>query len=269
MHRNVIVGSGPVIGIKYNEGVMLVASTLACYGSSKMFGGISRFHVIGAKSSDNKNGIDANMISNDDIALIEKISSVDLNDKVEFYPNAYTVISSTGEYSDFQYLIEQVEEKSLNDFYNNTLKGPKEYSNFISNLHYEKRNKMKPLYNQIVIAGLQKNISSEFESYLSIVDQFGTLFFDDYVGSGSSGYYGVSLIRQKYVPGISKDQAKSLLEECMRNIFYLECTGSRMLQFVTITLKGTTIYPAYPVETTWKYENYMKPQYDRHDYVGF
>ncbi|TRY49612.1 Proteasome subunit beta7 NTN hydrolase fold containing protein [Cryptosporidium tyzzeri] len=269
----VIVNSGSAVGIKYKDGIMLISSPLLCYGSMKMNSDISRFHVIGSgmidlyderqklKSKDE----DMSSVNTDKRPLIRKLTEVDEDAKVRFYEGKLSVIVSTGEFSDFQNIIERVEEKAAEDFFEGNFKSAKEYSGYISAVHYQRRNKMDPLLNDVIVAGLRKDGSKEIYS----VDPLGTRFDEDFIASGMAEYLAITLLRDKYKPDMSFDEAKLILEDCMKNSFYIECKGARMVQIATINQDGTRIYPKYPLDVTWRHDLFVKSNLDRKDYVGF
>lgn len=270
----IIVNSGSVIGLKYKDGIMIMASPLLCYGSLKMFSDVSRFHVVGSGIVDtykedlkirNK---DAEMTPMQDYKkpLVSKLSQMNEEEKIRFYENKFTLMVSTGEFSDFQSVVEKVEEKSSDDlFFNNNFRYAKEYSCLVSNIHYQRRSKMDPLLNDIIIGGMRNDGTKELYS----VDHFGTRYQDEFIASGLSEYLGITLLREKYRPDMTFEEARNLLQECMKNSFYVECRGSRMIQMATINSDGTRIYPKYPLDVTWKYNLYTKSDINRKDYVGF
>lgn len=269
----VVVNSGSAVGIKYKDGIMLISSPLICYGSMKMNSNISRFHVIGSgmidlyderqklKSQDE----DMSYVNADKRPLIRKLTEVDEDAKVRFYEGKLSILVSTGEFSDFQNIIERVEEKAAEDFFEGNFKSAKEYSGYISSIHYQRRNKMDPLLNDIIVAGLRKDGSKEIYS----VDPLGTRFDEDFIASGMAEYLAITLLRDKYKADMSFDEAKLILEDCMRNSFYIECRGARMVQIATINQDGTRIYPKYPLDVTWKHDLFIKSNLDRKDYIGF
>ncbi|KAJ1608229.1 proteasome subunit beta7 and NTN hydrolase fold [Cryptosporidium canis] len=269
----VIVNSGSAVGIKYRDGIMLISSPLVCYGSMKMNSDVSRFHVIGSGMVDlyeekqklRSGDEDMSSVDADKRPLVDKLTQIDVDGKVRFYEGKTTVIVSTGEFSDFQNLIERVEEKAAEDFFEGNFKSAKEYSGYISNVHYQKRNKMDPLLNDIIVAGLRKDATKEIYS----VDPLGTRYSEDFIASGMAEYLAITLLRNQYKPDMSFDEAKRMLEDCMRNSFYIECKGARMVQIATINQDGTRIYPKYPLDVTWRYDLFVKPNLDRKDYLGF
>jgi 20S proteasome subunit beta 7 len=110
-----IVTGTSVLGIKYNGGVMLIADTLASYGSMARFMNVPR------------------------------ISKVNKN----------TVIGGGGEYSDLQAIKRLLHELTLEDFLANDGRevGPSEVHRYLTRVMYQKRTKVDPLYNQILVGG--------------------------------------------------------------------------------------------------------------------
>lgn len=114
-----IVTGATVLGIKYNEGVLMVADTLASYGSQARYKKITRMQKIGK----------------------------------------YSLLGASGEMSDFQYLGHLLDELDDDDFLaeDGCHMGPSEYASYIGRVMYNRRSKMNPLYNQFVVVGKKKD----------------------------------------------------------------------------------------------------------------
>jgi len=111
-----LVTGTSVIGIKYADGIMMAADTLASYGSLARFRNIERIRIVG------KN----------------------------------TLVAGSGEYSDFQYIMVSLEElvdsdNALDDGHHLQ---PKEIYSYLTRMLYNRRNKFDPLWNQIIVAGV-------------------------------------------------------------------------------------------------------------------
>jgi len=117
-----IVTGATVIGMKYKDGVMVAADTLASYGSQARYKDVCRLKKVGK----------------------------------------FTLLGASGELSDFQYLGDLLDELDETDFLHedNCHLGPHEYSSYIGRVMYNRRSKMNPLYNQFVIAGKKKDGAS-------------------------------------------------------------------------------------------------------------
>src|SRR3546814_55412 len=112
-----IVTGSSVIGIKYKDGVMMAADTLASYGSMARFKDMRRIKEIGS-----------------------------------------TLVGAGGEYGDFQAIVQLLEnmhqsDRNMDDGYEKT---PKEYYGYLRTVMYQRRNKFNPLWNHILVAGVEK-----------------------------------------------------------------------------------------------------------------
>jgi len=113
-----IVTGATTIGIKYKDGVMVAADTLASYGNQARYKDMCRMKKVGE----------------------------------------YSLLGASGEMSDFQYMGEQLDEMANEDWLNEDgcSMGPKAYASYINRVMYNRRSKMNPLYNQFVIVGKKK-----------------------------------------------------------------------------------------------------------------
>jgi len=58
---------------------------------------------------------------------------------------------------------------------------------------------------------------------LGLVDLYGGNFTDDIVTTGYGTYIGLPLLRKNYRPNMTDAEAKQLLEDTMRVLFYRDC----------------------------------------------
>jgi len=117
-----IVTGATVIGMKYKDGVIMAADTLASYGSQARYKDICRLKTVGK----------------------------------------YTLLGASGELSDFQYMSNMLDDLDNEEFCHedDCSMGPKEYASYIGRVMYNRRSKMNPLYNQFVICGKKKDGSA-------------------------------------------------------------------------------------------------------------
>ena len=117
---------------------------------------------------------------------------------------------------------------------------------------YKKRSEMKPLWNAHIVAG----VSPKDGLFLGYVDVHGVAYKGDSVATGYGAYIAQPLLRkcidEKGVDGITESDARSILEECMRVLYYRNCRSINKIQIATVTLdRGISITPAYELETNW------------------
>jgi 20S proteasome subunit beta 7 len=208
-----IVTGTTVLAIKYADGVMMAADTLASYGSLARYKDVRRMHQVGK----------------------------------------YTLIGASGELSDFQSIqesLEKMDQEDVNqdDGYNKT---PSEYFNYLRAMMYHRRNKFNPLWNQLLVAGYKDG-----KSFLGYVDLIGTAYEEDFIATGFGAYLAIPLIRERWHADMDEGEARALLEDCLRVLFYRDCRASPRVQIAKATEQGTLVSDPYEITTEWETANY-------------
>ncbi len=145
------VTGNSVLSIKYKEGVLMACDMLGAYGSTKRYKSVQRV----------------------------------------FKVNETTIVGASGEISDFQYISNLLEELTTQDFcYDDgcTL-SPKEIHAYLCRVLYNRRNKMDPLWNSLVVAGVDKS----GESFIGSVGMLGTSYTDSHVATSFGNYLSRSV----------------------------------------------------------------------------
>jgi 20S proteasome subunit beta 7 len=219
-----IVTGTSVLGIKYDGGVMLAADTLCSYGSM-------------AKYKDARR-----------IKAVKK-----------------TLIGGGGEYSDFQAVIDMLEADALEEectsssLYDVHASNAKETWNYLRAVMYNRRNKMNPLWNDLVVAGLDASGTP----FLGWVDKIGTTFEDNLVATGFGSYLAIPLLREKYRPDLQEGEARALLEDCMRVLFYRDCRAINRIQIAKVNQEGEILVSdPYELDTQWDAASFVSPVAD-------
>jgi len=173
----------------------------------------------------------------------------------------YTAIGASGEYSDFQTLMVTLEQLLDKDFEEDDgiVKSPREIYNYISQVMYHRRNQMDPFYNQLVVAGYKDG-----KSLLGYIDLHGTSYEDDTIATGYGAYIARPLLRKAYKPNLTKEEAKKILEDCMRVMYYRDARSINKLQMCDVSEKGVEISAPYSVESHWAH---LEPLSRKHQIV--
>jgi 20S proteasome subunit beta 7 len=215
----VYVGSS-VIGMKFRDGVIIACDTRINYGS------------------------------------IAKFQNID--DRIQRI-NANTMISSSGEYSDFQEVVRFLKETALSDVLGKrSYLGPEEITNYLSSMHYYKRNKMNPYWNHSVTGGL----SWEGKPVLYSVDQYGTLLKSDYMLVGMAIYFCNSIIEPEYplnYEDLSQEDALNILRKCFKVLFYRDTRAGNKIKFsIMKNNNGSVTYDEVfeELQTEWDYQRF-------------
>ena len=85
---------------------------------------------------------------------------------------------------------------------------PGEVHTYLTRVMYQRRNKMNPLWNSLVVAGFKDG-----ESYLGTVDSIATSYTDDHIATGYGEYLARPLMRSRFNPNMSEGDARALLED--------------------------------------------------------
>jgi len=220
-----IVTGTSVIAIKYSGGILMAADTLGSYGSLARFRNLRRMREIG------KN----------------------------------TILGASGEYSDFQHILEDLDELVHTDTESDDghHKQPRDIFSYLTRVVYERRNKMDFLYNQLVIAGIGiekegKGVIGKANIFLGQIDYNGTFFEDNTIATGYGAYIARPLLRKAYRPGMSEAEAKEILERCMTVLYYRDARTINRIQLSRCEVGADgkpmlNISEPYELPTEWRH----------------
>ncbi|EDO40407.1 predicted protein [Nematostella vectensis] len=199
-----------VLGIKFNGGVLMAADTLGSYGSLARYRNISRLMRV----------------------------------------NENTIIGAAGDYADFQYIKSVLEQKVIDDACLADGHGytPKSIFSWLTRTMYYRRTKFDPLWNQIIVGGIEKG-----ESFLGFVDKIGIAYEAPTLASGFGAYLAQPLLRDAYEknPNMSEEEARKLLVECLKVLFYRDGRSLNRFEIAVITKDGTKVEEAQSADTNW------------------
>ena len=173
-----IVTGTSVLGLTYKDGVMLATDTLASYGSLARFMNIQRLAQFGER----------------------------------------VVIGASGDMSDWQNIqhsLTKLMEKEEMESDGHTLTPAQMYA-YLSRTMYERRSKLDPYWNALVLGGFDTKTNAPFLGY---VDLLGTTYQSSTIATGFGLHLAQPMLR-KAVEGrethLTENDARAILEECMR-----------------------------------------------------
>lgn len=224
--RPIVTGTS-VLGVVYNGGVLLAADTQLSYGS---------------------------MSKAQNVARLVSIEGTN------------TVIGASGEHSDFQKICSLLQAKALEETTTTLMDSLYADSssamtaentwNYLRMIMYAKRNKFNPYWNDLVVAGTDL----QGKPFLGMVDKIGTTVRDNFIATGFGGYLAMPLLREKWRPDLSEGEARALLEDCMKVLFYRDCRASCQIQLAKCAPnQENLISDAYKVETDWNEQAFGQP----------
>jgi len=166
-----------------------------------------------------------------------------------------TVVGAGGEYSDFQQLQKYFQDIAIEDFNEQDgARSPAELHSWLGRVMYNRRSKVNPLWNHVLLAGFD-----EGKSFLGAVDLYGTTYTDNYLSTGYGQYLAMPLIRKAWKPELSYEEAKQLLEDCQRVLIYRDCRTINSFLLSTVTKDGVQISKPYSIATKWDYKLFVNP----------
>ncbi|XP_035202587.1 proteasome subunit beta type-4 isoform X1 [Oxyura jamaicensis] len=203
-----------VLGVKFDGGVMLAADMMGSYGSLARFRNISRLLKV----------------------------------------NDSTVLGASGDYADFQYLaqiIDQmvIDEELLGDGHSYS---PKAIHSWLTRVMYNRRSKINPLWNTVVIGGYYNG-----ESFLGYVDMLGVAYEAPTLATGYGAFLAQPLMREvlEKKPTLTKEEARSLIERCMKILYYRDARSFNRYEIATATEKGVEVEGPLTLEANWDIAN--------------
>lgn len=208
-----------VLGVKYKDGVIIACDTMVAYGGTLKFSNTRRMCEVGTHS----------------------------------------IVGATGEYSDFQQIERVCEELDDSDWmaHDGGRYSPAEISSFLGRKCYNKRSKGNPWYNQLIVGGRKNG-----KNYLGYIDHQGTTFEEDFIATGFGMHIAIPVLREHFENGKwetkTEAQAREVLDQCLKLLFYRDCKASCKVQFAIGTDKGTKIEEPYKLKTWWEHPTWMK-----------
>ena len=125
---------------------------------------------------------------------------------------------------------------------------PRDYYNFIGAENYRMRMKMNPLWCTTIVAGVSKD---DGEVFLGSSDLYGTKIEQDFLLTGLSGYYCQVLMQNRRRDDMSEDEARALVLDCMKVMFYRDKKCHDQIQISTVTKQGVTMYDPIQAPSEW------------------
>lgn len=164
-----------------------------------------------------------------------------------------TLIGASGEISDFQSIIQTLDGVHQDDINQEDgyFKSPSDIYNYLRAIMYQRRNKSNPLWNQLLIAGCRNG-----SPFLGFVDMIGTAYEENFLATGFGGYLAIPLIRERWHEDMEEGEARALLEDCMRVLYYRDCRASSRIQIAKATSEGTVVSEPYEISHDWETANF-------------
>ncbi|EDO14893.1 hypothetical protein Kpol_380p12 [Vanderwaltozyma polyspora DSM 70294] len=221
-----IITGTSVISMKYNNGVIIAADNLGAYGSLLRFNDVERLFAIGEN----------------------------------------TVVGVSGDISDMQYIERLLDELQIENNYDNStgdgaesLK-PSYVFEYLAAVMYSRRSKMNPLWNAIIVAGMEDN-----KPFLRYVNLLGVTYSSQTLATGFGAHMANPLLRkvvdkEEDVANTDLETAKKAILESMKVLYYRDARSSRKFSMAIIdNTTGLTFQKNLEVENmVWGFAKDIK-----------
>ncbi|KAI5958731.1 PRE4 [Candida pseudojiufengensis] len=194
-----IITGTSVIASKFSNGIIMAADHVGSYGSLLRFNNLERLIKVGNE----------------------------------------TVVGISGDISDLQYIHRLLEELEIQEeVYDNDggnyLRAPNVHE-YLSRVMYNRRSKMNPLWNSIIVGGFDK----DKKPFLKYVDLLGVTYHASTIATGFGSHLAIPLLRnlipedKDYIK-IEENQALKVVEDSMRVLFYRDARSGEIYSYVII-----------------------------------
>ncbi len=167
-------------------------------------------------------------------------------------------VAATGEISDMQAIVDMLNERARDERCADDGRetSAKETHAFLTRVMYNRRNKFNPLWNHLVVAGFDAKAAP----FLGYVDLIGTAWEENCIATGLGLHMAMPLMRERWSEGMTEAQARTLLEDCMRILYYRDTRTTNRFQMAIVTAAGVNISEPYSLATKWDYRAFVDPK---------
>lgn len=173
--------------------------------------------------------------------------------------NDLAVVGFGGDVSDMQYLDRLLLSLATNENYSSADPETRLTANnlhtYISKVMYKRRSDFNPLWNAVLVAGL----NDEQEPFLASADLLGTTFSAPTLATGFGAHLAQPVLR-RVVPDeeaakrLSKEDAVKAVKECMKVLFYRDARSLDQYSIAVVDKEGVELKESEKLEgQSWEF----------------
>jgi len=176
--------------------------------------------------------------------------------------NDEVVVGFGGDVSDMQYLDRLLNSLDIRENYSsaeNSLNA-KNLHTYLAKVMYSRRSKFDPLWNHLLIAGMD----GDQKPFLASADLLGTTFSSPSLATGFGAHLAQPILRtilpdERAVENVTKEQAVDKIKECMKVLFYRDARSMDVYSIAVITKDGVTLDESVKLENqSWAFADRIK-----------
>ena len=176
--------------------------------------------------------------------------------------NSTTVLGFGGDVSDMQYLDRLLNSLDIEENYGSFghSLNAKNIHSYLSKVMYKRRTDINPLWNHILVAGLD----GSKKPFLSSVDLLGTTFSSPTLATGYGAHLAQPLLRklaedEADVESVTQERAVAVVKECMKVLFYRDARSLDQYSIAVITDTGVDLKEDEKLEgQSWAFAESIK-----------
>ncbi|KAH8826830.1 proteasome endopeptidase complex beta subunit [Flagelloscypha sp. PMI_526] len=158
-------------------------------------------------------------------------------------PGTNVIIGAGGDMSDFQYIQDLIDELTIDEFTSGD--GHKLYApqihEYLSRVLYARRSKMNPLWNSLLVAGLDQHGRT-------YVDLLGTTYTASTIATATP-----PKAVERNEETLTEAEGVKILEDSLRVLFYRDARSLNKFQIAVVTAEGVKIAESRSLDTQWTF----------------
>lgn len=206
-----------MLGIAFDGGILIAADHLASYGSMARFRSVPRVIQV----------------------------------------NNQTIAGCGGDYADFQYLQNTIEQKQIEEDCHSdgfTL-SPKSLFSWLTRVQYNRRSKMDPFWCTWIVGGIQDG-----EPFLGTVDKLGTAYQERAIATGYGAYIATPLMREltENKDKITEEEARDIITKCLTVLYCRDARSFPKYHLAVVKKDGSKIEGPFELDADWSIAEFVK-----------
>uniref|UniRef100_A0A7S1L896 Proteasome subunit beta n=1 Tax=Neobodo designis TaxID=312471 RepID=A0A7S1L896_NEODS len=162
-------------------------------------------------------------------------------------------VAATGDYADFQAATRELMSDVLDDQMNEdgVAKSPAELFNSLHRTMYHMRSEFTPYLCSFIMIGHDGE-----KPFMAATDSIGTRWTDKCLATGYAGHICIPLLRKafevKQGEKLTRDEAMAVLTDCLRTLFYRECSAVNRYQIAEACDGKVVLHEPFTIDTNWE-----------------